>query len=351
MSFLPGLGLTNPTSTTNLDPSERPTKTITLQAGSEYRFEVPASTTVTITVLLESAASLDTPTGTAEVFGTELAPNHPYDFLSLTKAAIYTHHGCSLSVTGTCDSDYVAEETPMTEYANVHFALETMRQADNAMGGPRVLVVGPKDSGKTTLIRTLTAYATRTSRTPVVVNLDPSEGMLCLPGSVSAAVFGTGATLDPEDAASSGWGSSPVGGPSPTPVKTPLVYHCGFERAEERAEVFKPVVTRLALAATSRFEEDPMVKRSGLLVDVGGSLGRSEGYDVLAHIVGELSSKSSVSRCATERSVQARWPRADCLLLVQLAKHCVLCSHIYDCLLSRSSVSRISAITFLKRRN
>jgi polyribonucleotide 5'-hydroxyl-kinase len=290
MSFLPGLGLANPTNTASLDPSERPSKTIVLPAGAEYRFET-SSTTITITVLLESSSHPDAPSGTAEIFGTELAPNHSYDFLPLTKAAIHTHHGCSLSVTGTPDSDYIAEETPMTEYANVHFALESMRTANSITGGPRVLVVGPKDSGKTSLIKTLTAYATRASGTPIVINLDPSEGMLCLPGSVSAAVFSTGATLDPEDAPSSGWGSSPVGGPSPTPVKTPLVYHCGFEKAEERPEVFKPVVTRLALAATSRFEEDEVVKSSGMLVDVGGSLGRSEGYEVLAHIVGELSSK------------------------------------------------------------
>jgi len=116
--------------------------------------------------------------------------------------------------------------------------------------------------------------------------------MLALPGSLSVAVFGTGATLEVEDAGSAGWGTSPIGGPSPTPVKNPLVYHYGLSAAaEERPELFKPVTTRLALAATSKFEEDPEVKRSGMIVDVGGSIcGGKAGYEVLGHIVSEFSS-------------------------------------------------------------
>jgi len=290
MSFLPGLGLTAP-SAQQQAPQERTERSVTLSAGSEWRLEVPTDATISVKLIAEPPSS--SVGGTAEIFGTELATNHVYDFVGLTKAAIYTHHGCTLSINGTCDSDYTAEETPMIEYTNVHFALENLRiGSTHELGGPRVLVVGPKDSGKTTLVKTLTALATRMGRSPVVVNLDPSEGMLSLPGSVSAAVFGTGATLDPEDAPSSGWGASPIGGPSPTPVKTPLVYHYGFAGAEERPEIFKPVATRLALAATSRFEEDPEVKRSGLLLDVGGSVCAGKaGYDILSHIISEFSGR------------------------------------------------------------
>ena len=68
---------------------------------------------------------------------------------------MYTWHGCRLEVTGRCQADYIAEETPMDSYANLHFALENLRQlaAEEDNLGPRVLVVGPENAGKTTMVK------------------------------------------------------------------------------------------------------------------------------------------------------------------------------------------------------
>lgn len=45
---------------------------------------------------------------------------------------------------------YIAKETPMIHYLNIHTALEQMRTKSEAdsCGGPRVMVVGPDDVGK-----------------------------------------------------------------------------------------------------------------------------------------------------------------------------------------------------------
>lgn len=300
MSILPGLGLAGPS---DAPPQVEEAREINLSRGSEWRFEVSFNTTATVKVLHPSGYA-DGINGTAEIFGCELAPNHVYEFCG-TKASVYTHHGCTLSVTGTFESEYVAEETPMSEYLNMHFALENMRidasrarqegRAD-ATGGPRVLLVGPENAGKTTLVKTLAGFASRTGRSPLVVNLDHREGMLCLPGCVSAAVIGAGAILDVEDAAGNGWGSSPMAGPSPVPVKMPLVYHYGYANPEERPEVFKPVVTRLALAATSRYEEEFGVNEAGIIVDTAGSVSMGKGgYEIIQHIVSEFSSTDHCS--------------------------------------------------------
>jgi mRNA cleavage and polyadenylation factor CLP1 P-loop len=89
----------------------------------------------------------------------------------------------------------------MYTYANVHLALEKMRV--RALGSyrgsplppgsdtdvdpepPRVLVLGPENSGKTTVCKILTNYAIRAGQgwTPMYVNTDPSEvcaSMFCL---------------------------------------------------------------------------------------------------------------------------------------------------------------------------
>ncbi len=48
------------------------------------------------------------------------------------------------------------------------------------------MIVGPHDSGKGSLARILSAYATRLDRTPVLVDLDVGLGMLSVPGCVAA---------------------------------------------------------------------------------------------------------------------------------------------------------------------
>jgi polyribonucleotide 5'-hydroxyl-kinase len=81
----------------------------------------------------------------------------------------------------------------MAAYANLHIAFEQMRvRALSAIRGspisedgdpelnaepPRVLVLGPENSGKTTVCKILTNYAVRASQgwSPLLVNVDPSE--------------------------------------------------------------------------------------------------------------------------------------------------------------------------------
>ena len=232
--------------------------------------------------------------GTAEKDGLELALRNAYAF-SGVKSKILTWHGCELEVAGRCDDDFVAEyatvsDNPANAHLNLHARLSELRDAAarERREGPRVLIAGPPTTGKTTLARTLTSYATRQGSQPLVVNVDPKEGMLSLPGSLSASVFAT--VIDPE--AADGWGSTPTSGPSSVPVKLPLVYFYGRKSPEEDPDTYRELTSRLVGTASGRLSEDDDVRSTGLIVDTMGVSEKSKvGLDLLAHLVDEFSSR------------------------------------------------------------
>lgn len=237
--------------------------------------------------------------GTAEKEGVELAPRTGYT-LTGVKSSILTWHGCELEVEGRCDDDYVAEyahpaANSATAYLNLHARLADARAEATRLGrdAPRVLVAGAPGAGKTTLARTLTSYATRQGFQPLTVNVDPRQGMLALPGTLSAAVFAT--VMDPK--ATDGWGSTPTSGPSPVPVKLPLVYYFGRASADDDADLYRDLVGRLASNVTARFRDDVHVRRAGIIIDGMRISEKSKtGLELLGHVVDEFSGESRACR-------------------------------------------------------
>jgi polyribonucleotide 5'-hydroxyl-kinase len=111
--------------------------------------------------------------------------------------------------------------------------------------------------------------------------LDPKEGMLSLPGTLSAANYST--VLDVEQ----GWGASPTSGPNPVPAKTPLVYYYGLEHPDGNEKLYRKLAARMALAVSSKMADDELVRSSGCIIDTPGYISTPAGYDLVQHIVAE----------------------------------------------------------------
>jgi hypothetical protein len=129
-----------------------------------------------------------------------LAGLYPRDESSLTTSRLLCAKLISAFhwyITGRPSTEYVSEETPMTPYANLHLAFEQMRvRALAALHGsptsddvqnanaepPRILILGPENSGKTTICKILSNYAVRVGQnwSPLLVNVDPSQVRLAL---------------------------------------------------------------------------------------------------------------------------------------------------------------------------
>ncbi|KAH9981105.1 Pre-mRNA cleavage complex II protein Clp1-domain-containing protein [Lactifluus volemus] len=252
-----------------------------LEPETEYRFELDPGSSLAIKVLK----------GHAEVFGAELADGRYYLFGHECKAAIFTWQGCTIEMR-TPSTEYVSDETPMQAYANVHLALEKMRvRALTSYRGsplppgpdmeidpepPRVLVLGPENSGKTTVCKILTNYSVRAGQgwTPMYVNTDPSEGGWTVPGTVSAAPvtapLGTASPASP-------LGSATTSAPTilSSNALLPLVYWYGHPDIKRNPLLMDRLIRNLGENVMERHDLDSEGRASGIIVDTPSSFASS----------------------------------------------------------------------------
>lgn len=188
------------------------TITIKIKMASKRDWNLPAESELRVECGENEHFVIQLVGGSAEIFGVELVLNKDYDFCD-ENIAIYTWYGCKIvEVSGTCKMSYVSSETPMVAVANAHALLEAKRDVAlaNVEKGPRVslcleiistypfltqlwcmqvMIVGPPDSGKSTITKMLASYAVRLDRTPILVDLDVSKGAMAVPGAICACVL------------------------------------------------------------------------------------------------------------------------------------------------------------------
>ncbi len=111
--------------------SQNIVKQWTLRNETELRCEVPEGAALTLKLIHGS--------GSAEIFGIEMAPNKEYTFRDQS-IAVFTWYGCVIESIGDPTIPYIADSTPMVAYVNTHIQLEARRDVAmfNKDRGPRV---------------------------------------------------------------------------------------------------------------------------------------------------------------------------------------------------------------------
>ena len=231
----------------------------------EFRFEVDWKEKITVKLV----------DGKAEIFGSELCQGVEYGFYGGSKLAVFTYHGCILEVAGQCAVEYTAKETPMSSTLNLHLALESLREeagrdATKKQNGPRILIVGPSDCGKTTLSRTLMNYAIRNERRPVLVDLDPNDGTLIMPTTIGAIVADR---MDIEQRNGIDLTTSP-----------PLLYSYGHHTPATNLSMFKRITEKLASLVKQKIDGDGNVRISGVIIDTSAWIDSNDvSHELLIH--------------------------------------------------------------------
>jgi polyribonucleotide 5'-hydroxyl-kinase len=128
------------------------------------------------------------------------------------------------------------------------------------------MLVGPTDSGKSTICKILANYAVRCGSSPLFVDLDVGQGSLTVPGCVSACAVEH--PVDVEEAV--------------FPGEPPVVFYVGSASPSENADLYRHCVERLASVVEERERRDAAAGASGILVNTMGWV-EGLGYDLLLH--------------------------------------------------------------------
>lgn len=218
------------------------------------KIEIPSFNEWRVETSKNSTMSLKLETGTAEIFGTELSKNLTYVFKDSLKFAVSTFHGCTISYTTSTalDSEYISEETMLKQLLNIHLAIENLSMQGNQT---RLLIVGPKDSGKSTTARTLASYSLKTSdKLPILINLDPSLPHFAIATQLTAAKL-----YDLLDVETSTIGETATTGPGTNIYKPqiPLVKNFGLENYNENLELYKCLISELSFEINQKVNASP----------------------------------------------------------------------------------------------
>lgn len=186
------------------------------------------------------------------MFGTELVKAKKHTFHQGAKVAIYTYHGCILSLTGSPDICYIARETPMIQYLNTHSAIEQMRKnaEEEGTSGPITMICGPTDVGKSTLCRILLNYAVRLGHRPIFSDLDVGQGSISIPGTVASLLIERPSSIE------EGFSQ-----------QAPMVIHFGHKAPDFNNELYKSCITTLAEISKQRMNEDRKTNCSGMILN------------------------------------------------------------------------------------
>lgn len=271
MSFLPGLDENEKIDFLG-DANE--VHNLRIPQGSQWKIKVPHETKMTIKIL----------DGIGEVFGTELANDIEYVFQDWA-FSVYAVEEINLewkcAGLPTSDLDIEPNLTANQVY-NLHFALEKLR--NSSFDGPKVLVVGGTNTGKTALCRTLASYTIKfKTYQPLFINLNPNEGIFSPPGCLTATPISD--LLDPQSAV---WGQSMTSGATALHNKQPLVVSYGLEAIGENRELYKESILKLVSGVKERQSNDPLVRRSGCIIDTPPISHFDDSVDELETIVSSL---------------------------------------------------------------
>ena len=206
--------------------------------------------------------------GICEVLGTELANDVEYCFQDWNFSVLAIEDSRIkwrlVNLMIPLNDPFINNITPNenAKYVyNLHFAIEKLRYS--SFTGPKVLILGNKNTGKTSLSRILSSYSIKNKAyQPMFINLDPSQPIVSPPGCIMATPIS-----DLIDLQSPFWNESLTSGATKLHSRQPLIKSFGLEKIEENLDWYTEIVRQMLDTVDKRLYNDPLVQRSGCIID------------------------------------------------------------------------------------
>lgn len=207
--------------------------------------------------------------GRAEVFGAELLAGLPQVFRDDAKLAVFSWTGATVRLSGHWQHAYVSAETPMRDFLDAHEELERRRAAAARSGsaeafGPRVVVCGATDSGKSSLCRILLNYALKRGWKPLQVDVDVGQNGITIPGCVAATTL--------EHPLSSAQGAQDG--------RQPVAFFLGDESPQNKMDLYRRLVSKLGQVVRHRMRVHEPTRHAGFVANTCGWVDGA-GYQML----------------------------------------------------------------------
>lgn len=231
--------------------------------------------------------------GICEVLGTELANDIEYCFQDWNFSVLAIEDSRIkwrlVNLMIPLDDPFINNITPNdnAKYVyNLHFAIEKLRYS--SFTGPKVLILGNKNTGKTSLSRILSSYSIKNKAyQPMFINLDPEQPIVSPPGCIMATPIS-----DLIDLQSPFWNESLTSGATKLHSRQPLIKNFGFEKIEENFDWYIDIVRQMLDTVDRRLYNDLLVQRSGCIIDTPSCF--YESYESFESVLNMIISKMKI---------------------------------------------------------
>lgn len=234
-------------------------------------------------------------------------------------------------VVGNCETAYVASESTFSSWLALHLSLAKLRSLarpssysnsnpadlsipDDEVPGPRVMVVGERGVGKTSLVKTLANWRVRECTAKAItngglnlVNLDVGEGGPTMPGTMSLTTINSPlpTTTNVATLGTSVSSGPPVGFPTNNtathwtplpnidtyaPPVNPLVYWYAHTEANKKPPLYDLLLKKVGASLKRKLDEGGLEGwKAGCLIDTPGEWAEKKGMAIVGKAVRELS--------------------------------------------------------------
>ncbi|PKA66183.1 Protein CLP1 like [Apostasia shenzhenica] len=244
-------------------------------------FKLVKESELRVEVGVEALFRLRLLSGTAEIFGTELPPENWVSIPPRQKFAVMSYFSSYLFSARFLPGMgppwkwkvSARSSTLQTSYVNVHAVIDGRRTRAKASSssdlvasqGPRVIVVGPTDSGKSSLCRMLVSWACKQGWKPMFVDLDIGQGAITIPGCIAATPI-----------------EMPIDAVEGIPLEMPIVYYYGHTTPSANADLYRALVKELAKTLERYFSANAESRVAGMVINTMGWV-EGLGYELLLH--------------------------------------------------------------------